>query len=83
VFSIVILQNPRAIEKNPTQDATMRLLRTLIPSILLVGAQVGQAASSWSFDEAVISVSSKGGAQFKEKYVKLRWHLIPIHAIGA
>jgi oligosaccharyltransferase complex subunit delta (ribophorin II) len=58
----------------------MKLLRTLIPSLLLVGAQVAQAASSWSFDEAVISVSSKGagGAQLKDKYVKLRWDLIPI-----
>lgn len=67
-------------EKNPTQNTTMRLLRTLIPSLLLAGAQVAQAASSWSFDEAVISASSKGAgvAQFKEKYVKPRSDLIPI-----
>lgn len=53
----------------------MRLLRSLIPSLLLGIAGVTQAASSWGFDEAVISVSSKGtgvgGAQFKDKYVKL------------
>lgn len=78
MFLIVIQQNPRDFEENPTQNATMRLLRTLIPSLLLVGAHVAQAASSWSFDEAVISVTSKGGAQFKEKYVKLRWDLVLI-----
>jgi hypothetical protein len=57
----------------------MRLLRTLIPSLLLVGVQVAQAASSWSFNEAVISVSSKGaaGAQFKDKYVKLGFDTNP------
>jgi hypothetical protein len=55
----------------------MRLLRTLIPSLLLVGVQVAQAASSWSFNEAVISVSSKGaaGAQFKDKYVEFDTNL--------
>ena len=79
VFSIVKIKSI-GFEKNPTQNTTMRLLRTLIPSLLLAGAQVAQAASSWSFDEAVISASSKGAgvAQFKEKYVKPRSDLIPI-----
>jgi oligosaccharyltransferase complex subunit delta (ribophorin II) len=52
----------------------MRLLQSLIPSLLLGIVGVAQAASSWGFDEAVISVSSKGagvGAQFKDKYAEL------------
>lgn len=58
----------------------MRLLRSLIPSLLLVGVQVAQAASSWSFNEGSISVSEKGagGNQFKDKYGKLQWDLILI-----
>ena len=47
----------------------MRFLRSLIPSLLLLGAGVADAASSWNFDEAVISVIGKGntGAAFKDK----------------
>ncbi|KAF4619096.1 hypothetical protein G7Y89_g14749 [Cudoniella acicularis] len=39
----------------------MRFLRSLLPSILVLGAGVAQAASSWNLDEAIISVTSKGG----------------------
>lgn len=48
----------------------MRFLRSLLPSILLLGAGVAEAAS-WGFEEAVISVTGKGGAgsAFKDKYV--------------
>jgi oligosaccharyltransferase complex subunit delta (ribophorin II) len=46
----------------------MRFLRSLLPSLLLSGAGFGQAAPSWSFDEAVVSVNVKGGAGFKDKY---------------
>jgi len=47
----------------------MRFLRSLVPSLLLLGAGVANAASSWGFDEAVISVAGKGSAAFKDKYV--------------
>ncbi|PMD24721.1 hypothetical protein NA56DRAFT_496503 [Hyaloscypha hepaticicola] len=47
----------------------MRFLRSLLPSLLLLGAGVAEAASSWNFDEAVISVTGKGNAAaaFKDK----------------
>jgi oligosaccharyltransferase complex subunit delta (ribophorin II) len=47
----------------------MRFLRSLLPSILLLGAGVAEAASSWSFEEATIAVNSKAGDGFKDKYV--------------
>ena len=43
----------------------MRFLRSLLPSLLLLGAGITEAASSWSFDEGVISV----GKEFKDKSV--------------
>jgi len=49
----------------------MKFLRSLFPSALLLSASVVTAASSWNFDEAVISVISKktgAGAGFKDKY---------------
>lgn len=54
----------------PKTTATMRFLRSLVPSLLLLGAGVAEAAS-WGFDEAVISVAKKGnaGSAFKDKYV--------------
>lgn len=48
--------------------ATMRFLRSLLPFILLSCAGLGQAASSWGFEEGVVSVNVKGGAGVKEKY---------------
>lgn len=52
----------------------MRFLRSLLPSILLLGAGVAEAASGWSFEDATIGVHSKAGDGFKDKYVspKLR-----------
>lgn len=48
----------------------MRLLSSLIPSLVLIGVGIANAASSWSFDEAIVSVSGKGVAGgFKDKYV--------------
>ena len=50
----------------------MRFLRSLLPSVLVLGAGIVEAASSWNFEEASISVSGKGagvGAGFKDKYV--------------
>ena len=46
----------------------MRFLSSLIPSLLVLGG-VAEAASAWSFDEAIISVTPKGGAgnAFKDK----------------
>lgn len=53
---------------SPIAHTTMRLLSSLLPSLLVAAAGVVQAASSWSFDEAIISVASKGAeAQFKDK----------------
>lgn len=53
----------------------MRFLRSLLPTLLTV-AGVAQAASSWGFEEASISVNSKGGAGFKDKYVLRRITLL-------
>jgi hypothetical protein len=50
----------------------MKFLRSLLPSALLLSASVVSAASSWNFDEAVITVISKktgAGAGFKDKSV--------------
>jgi len=47
----------------------MRFLHSLLPSLLLLGAGVAAVASSWNFDEAIISVTGKGNAAsaFKDK----------------
>jgi oligosaccharyltransferase complex subunit delta (ribophorin II) len=48
----------------------MRLLHSFVSSLLLSGACVVSAASSWSFEDATISVQSKGagtGAGAKDK----------------
>jgi len=46
----------------------MRFIRSLLPSLIVLGAGVAQAASSWGFEEAIISVSGKGaGGSFKDK----------------
>ncbi|KAE8447031.1 hypothetical protein EG329_011166 [Mollisiaceae sp. DMI_Dod_QoI] len=47
----------------------MRFLHSLFPSLLVLSAGVAQAASSWGFEEAVISVTGKGGSgsAFKDK----------------
>lgn len=42
-----------------TQPDNMRF--TAIPSLLLLAAGAAQAASSWSFDDASVSISSKKG----------------------
>lgn len=47
----------------------MRFLRSLIPSLVLAGAGIVTAASSWGFDEAIVSVSGKSAGGFKDKYV--------------
>ncbi len=66
-----IVRGPEA-PRIPTlqqHNSTMRFLRSLLPSLLLLGAGVAEAASSWNFDEAVISVTGKGNAAsaFKDK----------------
>ena len=52
------------------QHPKMRFLRSLLPSLLLVGASVVDAASSWTFEDASVSVSGKGGvgSGSKDKY---------------
>ncbi|CAG8949761.1 hypothetical protein HYFRA_00004084 [Hymenoscyphus fraxineus] len=44
---------------------------SLLPSALVLGAGIAEAASGWNFDEAIISVSAKGAAgaagAFKDK----------------
>lgn len=60
---------PQAQEPHNHNTTTkMRFLTSLLPSLLL-GAGVVSAASSWGFDEAVISVSGKSaaGGGFKDK----------------
>ncbi|PBP27593.1 oligosaccharyltransferase subunit ribophorin [Diplocarpon rosae] len=46
----------------------MRFLRSLVPSLLVLGAGVAKAAS-WGFDEATVSVNGQSGATsaFKDK----------------
>jgi hypothetical protein len=41
-------------------------LTSLLPTLLLAGTQLAQAAS-WTFSDATVSVQGKGGAGFKEK----------------
>jgi hypothetical protein len=55
----------------------MRFLRSLIPSLLLLGAGVAEGTSSWSFEEASLSVNSKTGEAFKDKYVATRARELP------
>lgn len=53
----------------------MRFFSSLVPSLLLLGAGVAQAASGWGFEDAVVSVASKGagvGGGSKDKYVILQ-----------
>ncbi|KAF2754417.1 hypothetical protein EJ05DRAFT_141004 [Pseudovirgaria hyperparasitica] len=48
----------------------MRLLHSIIPTLLIASAQRGLAASSWSFEDATLTVSGKGagvGGGAKEK----------------
>lgn len=54
----------------PQINTNMRLLRSLVPSLVLLGAGIANAAASWSFEDAVISVNGKGASgNFKDKYV--------------
>ena len=46
-----------------TTNPTMRFL---LPSLLVLGASVVSAASSWNFEDATIAVNSK--TAFKDKY---------------
>jgi len=70
-------QAPSKLRELPTShdtSPTMRFLQSITASLLLVGAGIVSAASNWNIDEAVISVNSKGGAAFKDKYaVALNW----------
>ncbi len=60
------LEAPRILSLH-NKTSTMRFLRSLIPSLLLLGANISEAASSWNFDKAILSVTGKGGADFKDK----------------
>jgi oligosaccharyltransferase complex subunit delta (ribophorin II) len=51
-------------------SAKMRFLSSFVSSLLLSGATIASAASSWSFEDATVSVNSKGaevGAGLKDK----------------
>lgn len=48
----------------------MRVLSSFVSSLLLSGATIASAASSWSFEDATVSINSKGaevGAGPKDK----------------
>ena len=49
----------------------MRFLHSVLPSLLLLGVSVAEAAASWKFEDASVSISGKGGAGSgsKDKYV--------------
>ena len=69
--SLVKLQTIK-IAKSHTADttATMRFLHSLVPSLLFLAAGAAQAASSWSFEDGTVSVTSKkagAGGGVKEK----------------
>ena len=65
----------------------MRFFSSLVPSLLLLGAGVAQAASGWGFEDATVSVTTKGagvGAGSKDKYVipqnkELLYHVYNFH----
>lgn len=42
------------------ESAIMRVLYSLVSSLLLSGAAIVSAASSWGFEDATISIASKG-----------------------
>jgi hypothetical protein len=42
------------------ESATMRVLHSFVSSLLLSGAAIVSAASSWGFEDATVSISSKG-----------------------
>lgn len=55
---------------------TMRFFGSLLPSLLLLGSGIAEAASSWGFEEAVVSVQTKGagvGGGLKDKYAPFLW----------
>lgn len=43
-----------------TTTAKMRLLQSFVPSLLLSSAAIVSAASSWSFEDATVTVQTKG-----------------------
>lgn len=43
-----------------SESATMRVLQGFVSSLLLSGAAIVSAASSWSFEDATVTISSKG-----------------------
>lgn len=43
-----------------SESATMRVLQGFVSSLLLSGAAIVSAASSWSFEDATVTVTSKG-----------------------
>lgn len=52
------------------RSVKMKVLGSFVSSLLLSGATIVSAASSWSFEDATVSISSKGagvGAGEKDK----------------
>ena len=52
---------------------TMRFLHSFLSSLLLSSAFVVSAASSWSFEDATLTIQSKGagaGGGLKDKYAE-------------
>jgi hypothetical protein len=45
-----------------SRSAAMRFLHSFVSSLLLSGAAIVSAASSWSFEDATVSINSKGGS---------------------
>lgn len=70
---------------NQSSITTMRFLRSLLPSLLLTGAGVAQAASSWGFDEAILTITSAEGRgaqpSYSDKYVTRGCKLSPNRTI--
>ena len=62
-------QPPTQLQFRPNPPK-MRLPRSFVPSLLLLAAGAAQAASSWSFDDASLTVTSKKNPEggVKEKY---------------
>jgi len=53
-----------------SKSVTMRVIHSFVSSLLLSSAAIVSAASSWSFEDATVSVSTKGagvGGASKDK----------------
>lgn len=56
-----------ALHVHSFRQAIMRVLSTFVSSLLLSGAATVSAASAWTFEDATVSIASKGAEPSKDK----------------